>query len=365
MNKWRIFDLKTPANPISLMWLCYKKIFPAVHKELIHWEKLARQIPDKELKKQALASIHKKRFHCEGGAIFSLLAGEKYLHIISFIVSLQTISDYLDNLCDRSNSLDPDDFQALHEAMEDALNPKAQLRDYYRFRKNKNDGGYLVSLIKNCQKILGELENYSLIQTYLNELCKYYIDLQVHKHVREGERIPRLKQWFGQYQEHFPGLSWFEFSACSGSTLGIFCLVSTAAQSQFNKREAEAIFHSYFPYIQGLHILLDYLIDQEEDEKEGDLNFCTFYPDEMILLQRIKMFISQSERQIQNLPSRSFHRLIQRGLLGIYLSDEKVDEQPNVRTISRELLKSGGKMSFFFYWNGKMYRKWQKTVLKR
>ena len=40
---------------------------------------------------------------------------------IKFIVAYQTISDYLDNLCDRSSSLDPQDFAALHESMGDAL----------------------------------------------------------------------------------------------------------------------------------------------------------------------------------------------------------------------------------------------------
>lgn len=40
------------------------------------------------------------------------------------------------------------------------------------------------------------------------------------------------------------------------------------------KEMTEKIKAGYFPYIQGLHILLDYLIDQEEDKAGGDLNFC-------------------------------------------------------------------------------------------
>jgi len=37
--------------------------------------------------------------------------------------------------------------------------------------------------------------------------------------------------------------------------------------------ELTQVKNSYFPWVQGLHILLDYLIDQEEDRINGDLNF--------------------------------------------------------------------------------------------
>ena len=66
-----------------------------------------RSIPNPELRKQALASIEHKTFHCEGGAIMALMANEHYQEAIRFIVAYQTISDYLDNLCDRSTSQDP------------------------------------------------------------------------------------------------------------------------------------------------------------------------------------------------------------------------------------------------------------------
>ncbi|MFP3361358.1 DUF2600 family protein, partial [Planococcus sp. SIMBA_143] len=80
-------------------------VFPIVHQELNGWKKRAEEIPNQELRNQALASIEHKTFHCEGGAILSLLALDKKPETIRFIVAYQTISDYLDNLCDRSVSL--------------------------------------------------------------------------------------------------------------------------------------------------------------------------------------------------------------------------------------------------------------------
>ena len=215
-----------PSDPVTLMIYSYKKVFPAVENELNYWKERAGKIPNEELRKQALASIDSKTFHCEGGAIFALLADEKYTDVISFIVAYQTISDYLDNLCDRSTSQDPLDFRTLHQSMLAALNPDEQLQNYYRFREEQDDGGYLHDLVNTCRRVLSQMQNYPLIKHHLIELCEYYCDLQVHKHVKVENRIPRLQNWFQAKRDQLPEMEWYEFSACAGSTLGIFCLVA-------------------------------------------------------------------------------------------------------------------------------------------
>lgn len=354
--------MSVPSMPISLMSHVYRKILPAVHKELSYWKGKAEAIPDPELRKQALASIEHKTFHCEGGAIMALMAKEKYNEAIKFIVAYQTISDYLDNLCDRSTSLDPEDFAALHESMEDALTVNASPKNYYRFRNEQEDGNYLADLASVCREVLSNLECYGRIKCYLLELCQYYCDLQIHKHVTQEERVPRLQEWFNQYRGQIPEMEWYEFSACSGSTLGIFCLVSYALRDDFENRHAENIRNGYFPYIQGLHILLDYLIDQEEDREEGDLNFCFYYENEEKLFDRLKHFVAEADKHTEKLPHKRFHRLINRGLLGIYLSDDKVRKQRNVKKLAKNIIKAGGVISYFFYMNGRAYRTMQKWV---
>lgn len=348
--------MTVPKLPFTLMSKVYRKILPAAHKELAYWKDRAEKIPDPELRKQALASIGSKTFHCEGGAILGLMAGKKYKEAIKFIVAYQTISDYLDNLCDRSTSLDPNDFSALHESMEDALHLDAKPCNYYRFRMEQDDNHYLRDLSATCRNVLGSMENYEEIKDYLHELCRYYCDLQIHKHVKEEERVPRLQEWYNANKHQIPDMEWYEFSACSGSTLGIFCLVSHAMSKNFKAEDAEKIRNGYFPYIQGLHILLDYFIDQEEDRKEGDLNFCFYYQDEKNLFDRMKHFSIEADRHTDGLPNRHFHRMINRGLLGIYLSDEKVQKQKSVRTLAKEMIRSSGIVSLFFYINGKVYR---------
>jgi len=349
-------------KPITLMSRVYRKILPEVHQELAYWRSRAERIPNLELRNQALASIEHKTFHCEGGAILALTAKEDYKKAIRFIVAYQTISDYLDNLCDRSTSLDPADFAALHESMTDALVLDVKGNNYYRLRKDQDDDGYLHDLSETCRSVLREVKHYDLIKTYLLELCRYYCDLQIHKHVVKEERVPRLEKWFQHYQNGLPDMEWYEFSACSGSTLGIFCLISYAMREDFQASDAENIRKGYFPYIQGLHILLDYFIDQEEDMAEGDLNFCSYYKSEETLFNRLQHFVIEADRHTEYLPHKRFHQLINRGLLGIYLSDAKVRKQKNVRKLARGIIKSGGWISYFFYFNGLAYRSFQKSV---
>jgi tetraprenyl-beta-curcumene synthase len=335
-----------------LMLRIYWDVLPAVRHYLREWKERANRIPDYELRKQALMSLETKTFHCEGGSIYGLLANKHTKQTIRFIVAYQTISDYLDNLCDRSTSLNPDDFRALHESIFHALTPGAECTNYYRFRKEQEDGGYLKALVKTCQHVLQQLPAYEKIAPALHELAGYYCDLQVHKHVKVEDRVPRLKAWFELHRDSLPEMSWYEFSACAGSTLGIFCLVAYASHKNCSDELVQKVKTSYFPWVQGLHILLDYFIDQEEDRLGGDLNFCSYYNSHEVMTERFAHFVKEADKSVAQLPHKSFHRMINRGLLGIYLADEKVKRQNDVREIARRIIRLGGISSFFFLLNG-------------
>ncbi len=349
--------MKVPTNLFSMARLTLHGVLPRVHRYLNGWKEKAKKIPDPELRGQALASIESKTFHCEGGAVLALLAGDRRDDAIRFIVAYQTISDYLDNLCDRSTSLDPEDFRALHASMLHALTPGALPENYYRFRDEQNDGGYLTALVKTCQFALERHPAYGMIAPALHELARYYCDLQVHKHVRKEERLPRLKAWFECHRDNLPEMSWYEFAACTGSTLGIFCLFSHALRQDFSGDLARRIREAYFPWIQGLHILLDYFVDQEEDRVGGDLNFCSYYDNGRQMEERFAHFFDQADRGIDRLPFPEFHRMVIRGLLAVYLSDRKVDAQAEVRKLAKRMIRRRGGTTLFFFLHAWFYRR--------
>lgn len=344
-------SIQVPSGSGMLMLKIYRNVLPKVRRYLQLWKKEAEEIPNYELRKQALLSINSKTFHCEGGSIYGLLAKEEIEPTIRFIVAYQTICDYLDNLCDRSTSLDPEDFRTLHQACLHALTPSAECINYYQFRQEQDDGGYLIKLVKTCQNVLKKMPSYQVIAHELLELADYYCTLQVHKHVKVQERVPRLKAWFEEHRNQIPEMKWYEFSACTGSTLGIFCLVAYGWNPNCSKELAIKVKNSYFPWVQGLHILLDYFIDQEEDRIGGDLNFCTHYNSQQEITERFVYFLLEADKAVSQLPHKHFHLMINRALLGVYLADKKVNEQNDVRKTAGQILRSCGGASLFFLWN--------------
>lgn len=338
-----------PGNPFSLIFRLYKYILPDVNEELRRWQLKAEQMPNEELRTQAISSMTLKRFHCQGGAIYAAANLSERHVLIPLIVAFQTISDYLDNLCDRSTSLDEHDFRQLHQSMLDAVNPSAELQDYYQFREDKDDDGYLHQLVRTCQSCICLLPSYDVVKPLVEELVSYYCDLQVYKHIRHDQREQRLLDWWEPLQAHAPGYAWNEFAAATGSTLGVFMLFLAASRPGLTQQEAQDIRRAYFPSICALHIMLDYFIDQEEDKLGGDLNFCSYYENDDVMWSRLEYLAADAREAAATLPDSRFHLMIVEGLLALYLSDPKVKKQASVNLTAKKLMRNSP-MSRLFFW---------------
>ncbi len=336
------------------MYRYYRFVLPEVREKLAAWRDRAAMIPDGELRRQALASIDSKQFHCEGGAVYATAHIAERSLLISLIVAFQTISDYLDNLCDRSTSMDPVDFRMMHQSMLDAIDPSAAPIDYYAQHQEQEDGGYLLSLVRECQRCVAALPSYAAVQAHVAELVGLYCDLQVHKHIRKELREQALLEWWQTHRDAYPALRWNEFAAATGSTLGMFMLFLTAAGEGVTEAAASDVKQAYFPCIGGLHILLDYLIDQQEDVEGGDLNFCRYYESPELAADRIGWFADEAKRAVRRLDSPGYHKMIVEGLQALYLSDPKAGRQEGVR-ITRGLLMKKSPLSRVFFWVNSMW----------
>lgn len=343
---------------IHMMFNVYRHILPEVERELGRWRRRAEQIPAPQLRQQALNSMHYKKFHCQGGAIYALLAPRLRSNVIRLIVAFQTICDYLDNLCDRSTSMREDDFRQLHQSMLDAVDPENPLSRYYEYHPHQDDGGYLAALVRTCQEEIARLPGYRAVYPEVRHLVRLYTDMQTYKHIDPSERVGKLQHWFEAYRagggREVESLHWNEFAAACGSTLGVFALFAAAGEADCDEQLARRIREAYFPWMCGLHILLDYFIDQEEDRIGGDLNFVTAYADGTDAMDRLRHFARQAEELAGRLPQPRFHRLIVEGLLGLYLSDNKVQAMAHGRQNVRRLLKEWGWRARFFYLNGRL-----------
>ncbi len=302
-------------------------ILPKVQRLLAEWKAEAKRCPDPVLRQMALASLEHKAFHCQGGAVFASLSAPYQKNLLRIIIAYQTQCDYLDNLCDRAGSTDGQAFRHLHNSLLSALTPGTACEDYYLCYPYKEDGGYIRKLVAECQTQIETLPNYWKVQQRLWKLANWYSELQVRKHLDPQIREKELMSWASQQAARYPGVRWQEFAAATGSTLGIFALLGLACREELDDASMHRSWQAYFPWISGLHILLDYLIDREEDRQGGDLNFTFYYRDQSDMVERLKFFICQAHDSAASMSNPAFHTTVVEGLLGLYLSDAKVEAQ--------------------------------------
>lgn len=345
MNSLRVPGLNSPL----LIYYYVSEIFPKVKQELNRWQRLAEQIPDLRLRQQAMESIRTKAFHCQGGSIYALYPGVNRDVTLRFIVAYQTISDYLDNLVDSMEVQDEKAFAHLHLAMQEALSPQMSLTNYYLYYPYQKDGGYLEHLVKVCQECLRKSPSYPLVQEEAVGLAKLYSSLQTFKHLSADEREGKMLNWITPYLIHFKGIINWEFAAATGSTLGIFCLYAVSFNSRLTIKQAQKVREAYFPWICGLHILLDYFIDLREDRETNQLNFVAYYESTERISERLHLFVVRSLKQAGKLGQPKFHRAVVQGLLAMYLSDEKSSDR-QIRSVTKQLLKDGGWRVNLLHW---------------
>ncbi|WP_053955162.1 tetraprenyl-beta-curcumene synthase family protein [Inediibacterium massiliense] len=350
--------MKKSIYQSKLIYKFVKEVFPQVKNELFYWKDYAQKIPDPILCRQAVDSIQKKSFHAQGGCIYSLYKNKIDKDLIKFIVALQTISDYLDNLCDRAGIEDKKAFYTLHQAILDALRPDEYFYDYYKEYPYKNDGGYLFSLVHICKSYIKTLPSYSLIEERVLYLGTLYSQMQSYKHISLSKREEKMKDWSQPYLCKYQDLSTWEFSAASGSTLCIFLLCTLAKDKNLDISTIDATIDAYFPWICGFHILLDYFIDQNEDNISGDLNFVSFYENEDEKRDRIIYFLKNSYKKAQYLKNPLFHISIIEGLIAMYLSDPKTKQE---KEITKNIIKSSSLHTKILYQSCKLLRK-QKII---
>jgi tetraprenyl-beta-curcumene synthase len=362
-----------------------RRVLPAVRDELAGWRVAAAAIPDRSLREQAQASIESKEFHCQAGAALALLAGERWREAVGFVVAMQTLSDYLDNLCDSNGQHSATCLRRLHLGMVHAADPPGDaalpatgelpLRypDCYAWYPQRADGGYYGRLIAACQGFVLGAGLGRGVRRAGRQLMIWYRELQAAKHAPWPERLPRLLAWHrgveeaandqaGRRAAGSPGptdeplcpelplsrrLMWPEFAAACGSTLPLFALYCRAAGigagsgGRGAQGELRRILQAYYPWIAGLHIMLDGLIDRAADRVEDQLNLTAYYSSEGERRHRLRWLAGQAADAAAGLPDGHYHRTVVDGLLAVYLSDPKASDGELRRDVA-SLLSTGG-----------------------
>lgn len=299
---------------------------PQAAAELRLIEVRAAEIPDERLRAEALASTGAKAYHVAGAAILATFlppaAAEHYVRIVT---PLETIYDFLDNLCDRHPDVSSAAYPVLHRALSDALNPHGELHDYYAAGPSGNDGGYLLGLVEQTRSALRDLGGYEDLLAAFAEAAAFYSDLQTYKHYPPHERKSACIAWYLRNQTRFSDLRWWEFACAAGSQFQVYAPLYLAFNGQFNG--LDKVYAAYFPPVSALHVLLDYFIDQSEDREHDELNFIDCYQSFDEMLVRVRHLSKCARLSFAELAHPERHRFVLQIMGLFYLTHPKVYAQ--------------------------------------
>ncbi|MGH8163123.1 MAG: DUF2600 family protein, partial [Rhodanobacteraceae bacterium] len=300
-----------------------RKIVPAAKVELRRVQRLAERIPDARLRHEALQIIGAKAYHAAGASILAtFLPHGAREHYIRIVTPLESIYDYLDNLCDRHPDVSVEAYPVLHRAIADALDPAAPLHEYYACGPSGDDGDYLRLLVERTRIALRRLDGHQLLLPYFRDAATLYAELQTFKHYTEDDREAACIAWYERHRERFSDLSWWEFACAAGSQFQVYAPLYAAFCSDF--RQMEPAFNAYFPAFSALHVLLDYFIDQREDREHGELNFVACYAGPDAFRDRAAALARRARLGFAQLSQPRAHDFVLRAMCLFYLTHPKV-----------------------------------------
>jgi len=317
--------LRDPRTFFDLMQFLVR-IVPLARNEIVAIRKHAQRIPDIALREQALSSIDAKSYHVAGAAILATFlprrAAREYIRIVA---PLESIYDYLDNLCDRHAHVAHEAYPVLHQAIADACNPDSPGRNYYALGPMGDDGGYLRDLVLTVQQRLRAIPNFEALLPTFRVAAELYARMQSSVHAPAEDRERLCRAWFEEHRSSFPDLTWNEFVAAAGSQFQVYAPLYSLLRG--TPAEIEQVFHAHFPAVASLHVLLDSFIDRQEDREHGDLNLVASMPDRARILERFAFLAGKAEAAISLLSDARPHRFLLQIMTLFYLSHPKIAEQ--------------------------------------
>jgi len=287
--------------------------------ELDAWRARADAIPDAQLRADALSTLNDQRLNVAGAALFCALRGDVDATLLRVLIAFQIAWDYLDTLSERPAADPIANGAQLHLALVDALSPGAPPADWYALHSARDDGGYLAALVETCREGLGSLPGAGAVLDVARTEARRAA-VQGINHAPDNVRDAAMRRWATTQGAHPPDVRWFELAAAASSSLAIHALLAAAADESTTPAIAEQIRGAYFPWVCALSTLLDSLVDEHEDVRDGNLSFIGHYASRAAARERLRALSHQSFAKARQLPDGQLHAVIVAGMVAMYLS---------------------------------------------
>jgi tetraprenyl-beta-curcumene synthase len=344
----------TFAQAAASYWLT---VFPRVCLYMARWRRLARRIPDPTLRRLALDALA-KRGNIEGAAAFAAFAPRARRGAAAKATSaFQAAYNLLDMLGEQPSPDPVVDGRRLHEALVYAVTPAGDSGglgnapedggvtaplDWYEHHPQRDDGGYLNSLLEECRKAFAALPSQAVAAPSARAAAARIVAFQsLNLSESQGDHTG-LELWARAATPPGTGLQWWETAAAAGSSLGVHALIAAAAEPQLDGREVGALERAYFPWIGGLHSLLDNLIDKHEDEAAGHRSLVEYYGP-WRAAERMRWLAVEAAGMARELPHNRRHIVILAAMIGNYLSTPEA-HSPELEPVSESVLATVGEL---------------------
>jgi tetraprenyl-beta-curcumene synthase len=348
----RVALAATFTHAASSYWLT---VFPRVCLHIARWRRLARRIPDPVLRRLALEALA-KRTNIEGAAAFAAFAPRaRRAEVTRATGAFQAAYNLLDMLGEQPSPDPVVDGRRLHEALVYAVTPQggsgplgsgpgdegatAPL-DWYEHHPEREDGGYLQGLLDSCRSAVARLPSYEAVAPSVGAAAARIVAFQSLNLSESQGNHDALERWAREATPPGTGLQWWEIAAAAGSSLGVHVLIAAASEPRLDPGEVSALERAYFPWIGGLHSLLDNLIDKREDEAAGHRSLVEYYGPQRAA-QRMRWLAGEAMRVAQELPHGRRHIVILAAMIGNYLSTPEA-HSPELEPVSESVLAMVG-----------------------
>ncbi len=327
----------TFARAAFSYWTC---VFPRVCLHIARWRRLARRIPDHTLRQLALEALA-KRGNIEGAAAFAAFAPRAGRGAATRATSaFQCAYNLLDMLGEQPSADPVRDGRRLHEALVYALDPAATPLDWYEHHPQRDDGGYLNALLQDCRDAFAALPSHAVTGPPARTAAARIVAFQsLNLSESQGDHTG-LERWARAATPPGSELQWWETAAAAGSSLGVHALIAAAAQPRLGGEEVTALERAYFPWIGGLHSLLDNLIDKREDEAAGHRSLVEYYGPQLAA-QRMRWLAERALQAARDLPHGRRHIVILAAMIANYLSTPEA-HSADLEPVSESVLDTVG-----------------------
>lgn len=302
------------------------------------------EIPDEQIRQDALSSLDRKRGNTHGAALFWTLPRARDLCLLRLLVTYQVMWDFLDCVSEHGAGAGQANGLQLHLALVDALDPSRPISDYYRHHPWHEDGGYLRALVQSCRQCCRDLPSFQMVRPVLvREAMRANVQAINHE-LDPANREKALREWIAR--EFPPGheVEWFELAAAAGAGLAIYALFALAVEPTCSDTDIAQAYHAYFPWTSATATMLDSYVDVAEDTISDDHCYVAYYVGPELATQRIGRLIERCLYEAHSLKNGEGHILIAACMIAMYLSKDSA-RTTEMRARTRCLISAGGSLT--------------------